>query len=319
MKMVYTICSANHLAFAKTMADTFVLHNPDYHVVIGLADKINNRFDVSYFKPYQVIELETLGIPEFDQMVAQYSVIEFNCALKPYLARHLFQTYNPHILFYLDTDICIYSPLTVIEEALLAADILVTPHFTTPINDGFHQMERGIINAGLYNAGFVGMKKSERADRFLNWWADRLKDQCYYNYAEGMGVDQTWLNFVPLFFETANVFNHKGANVAYWNLHERKLSEAGNNVMVNDSIPLLFLHISGYNFAEPGVLSKHQNRYFLQDLPLLQKLFANYREKVMANNYELFFGMEWFYGKPKKLKRKRIKKLLKKIGLFGKD
>ncbi|MFX8895502.1 hypothetical protein ABTM96_20420, partial [Acinetobacter baumannii] len=68
------------------------------------------------------------------------------------------------------------------------------------------------------------MKKSSETFQFLNWWSDRLIDQCYYNFAEGMGVDQAWLNIVPLFFKEVCVANHKGLNVAYWNLHERKLS-----------------------------------------------------------------------------------------------
>ena len=41
-KIVYTVCSANHLAHCKTMADSFVKYNAEYQVIIALTDEINN-------------------------------------------------------------------------------------------------------------------------------------------------------------------------------------------------------------------------------------------------------------------------------------
>lgn len=38
-KIAYTICSANHLAYAKTMADSLLQVAPEYMVMIGLADR----------------------------------------------------------------------------------------------------------------------------------------------------------------------------------------------------------------------------------------------------------------------------------------
>ena len=68
-KIVYTVCSANHLAYAKTMADSFAEHNPGYTIFIGLVDRIAGRFDPSFFEPYTIIEAESLGIDVFPSNV----------------------------------------------------------------------------------------------------------------------------------------------------------------------------------------------------------------------------------------------------------
>jgi hypothetical protein len=299
-KIVYTVCAANHLAYAKTMADSFIKHNPDYTIFIGLVDRVNNRFDVSFFNPYKIIPVEELQIEQFSAMSAQYSIIELNCAIKPFMAQFLFKKYQPEILLYLDSDIFIYNSFASVETALQQNDILLTPHYTTPINDDLLPRERDVIRSGLYNAGFIAMKKSKTVNEFLAWWAERMINQCYYNFAEGMGVDQTWLNFVPLYFPKVGILNHKGCNVAYWNLHERNLEWNDSEVGVNNNVPLIFLHISGYSFNTPNILSRHQTRFDLEKLPLLQQLLQQYKITVEKNGYEKFSVMDCYFSKPKK-------------------
>ncbi len=321
-KIAYTVCSANHLAYAKTMADSLLAQHPEYTIFIGLVDRIDNRFDVSFFQPHIIIEAEALQIAQFAKMSAQYNIIELNCAVKPFMAQYLFKNYSPDTLLYFDTDIFIYHSLEKIEEALLENDIVLTPHFTNPMNDDLEPRERDMLRSGLYNAGFISMKNTIITNKFLQWWSERLINQCYYNFAEGMGVDQYWLNLVPLFFDKVGIFNHKGANVAYWNLHERILSKMNNAFFVNASEPLLFLHISGYKFDKPDELSRHQTRFNLSQLAVLNELITEYRNAVYNNGYEKFSAMSCYFSKPIKKSTglmATINKLLKplKIKLTG--
>ena len=299
-KIAYTDCSANHLAYAKTMADSLLEKHPEYTVFIGLIDRREHRFDDFFFHPHIIIEAEALNIDSFGKMSDQYTIIELNCAIKPFMAQYLFKHHSPNILLYFDTDIFIYHSLESIEAALQQNDILLTPHFTQTVNDDKEPRERDMLRSGLYNAGFIGMKKSETASLFLQWWSDRLIDQCYYNFAEGMGVDQYWLNLVPLFFDKVQIFNHKGANVAYWNLHERTLSKRNNKIFINEMEPMLFLHISGYKFDKPEELSRHQTRFQLSELTVLKELLTEYKTVVYKNGYEKFIHMSCYFSKPKK-------------------
>lgn len=288
-KILYTVCSANHLAHCKTMADSFVWFNEEYTVIIGLVDKVNGRFDINDFAPHQLIEVHTIGIMGFEQMASQYTVIELNCAMKPFMAQAIFAGYQPDILLYLDSDIWVQHAFTEVEAALIENDILLTPHFSTPLPDATKlTTERDMLRSGIFNAGFLALKNSDNAKAFLTWWVGHLQTECYYNFAEGMGVDQIWLNLVPLFFDKVGILHNKGANVAYWNLHERKLSVVDAVVMVNETVPLLFLHISGYRFTEPEILSRHQNRFDLKGLPVLAGLLAQYTKEVIRNGYEKY-------------------------------
>jgi hypothetical protein len=143
----------------------------------------------------------------------------------------------------------------------------------------------------------MAMTRSAVTDRFLHWWAAHMKEECYYRFSEGMGVDQIWLNLVPTLFPETGIFLHPGANVAYWNIHERQLTETPQAIRVNETYPLLFLHISGYSFAQPELLSRHQTRFQLAALPVWKKLLENYRQLVQANGYDTFHKLPCLYAK----------------------
>jgi hypothetical protein len=318
-KILYTVCSANHLAHCKTMCDSFTALHPDYQVIVGLVDQIAGRFDPNVLAPHQIWEINTLGIPDFEAITARYSVIELNCAMKGYVAQAIFSREGPDILLYLDSDMWVHQSLSVAEEELKHHHLLITPHLTRPLPDNAQlPLERDILRSGIYNAGFLAMTKCPATDAFLRWWISHLQNECYYRFAEGMGVDQIWLNLVPIFFPESGVLQHPGANVAYWNIHERQLSESDRGIRVNDAYPLLFLHISGYSFKQPELLSRHQTRFELAQLPVWKKLLDQYVALVLANGYEQFHAMPCMYARksaPSMGIMKNINRLLHPLGI----
>jgi len=318
-KILYTVCSANHLAHCKTMCDSFLAHHPEYKVIIGLVDRIAGRFATDEFAPHTIWEIDTLGIEDFEGITERYSVIELNCAMKPFMAQAIFAREYPDILLYLDSDIWVQHSLSHVEEELQHHHLLITPHLTQPMPDNTHlPLERDILRSGIYNAGFIAMTRSAATDSFLRWWASHMQQECYYRFAEGMGVDQIWLNLVPAFFPESGVFLHPGANVAYWNIHERVLSETPRGIFVNGNYPLLFLHISGYSFDQPDLLSRHQNRFSLTTLPVWKKLLSDYAFLVKSNGYDRFHGLPCLYAKktiPSLGIMKNINRLLHPFGV----
>ncbi|MCA6475338.1 MAG: hypothetical protein IM541_05785 [Chitinophagaceae bacterium] len=318
-KILYTVCSANHLAHCKTMCDSFAALHPDYTIIIGLVDKIEGRFSKDLLAPHSIWEIDTLDIPHFDDITARYTVIELNCAMKAFMAQAIFAREYPDILLYLDSDMWVLHPLSVVEEQLQQHHLLITPHLTSPLPDNTRlPLERDILRSGIYNAGFMAMKRSVATDDFLHWWAQHMQTECHYQFAEGMGVDQIWLNLVPLFFTGTGIFQHPGANVAYWNIHERNLIETDQGIRVNDQYPLLFLHVSGYSFQQPEVLSRHQNRFDLGTLPVWKKLLETYAGMVKANGYDQFHVLPCLYVKqatPSLGIMKSVNRLLQPLGI----
>lgn len=322
-KIVYTVCSANHLAHCKTMADSFIRYNPAYKIIIALVDKIDNRFDPAAFEPYTLLETGNLGIDAFDAMASQYSVIELNCAMKAFVAKYIMHHFAPDLLLYLDSDILVFDTFYAVEQKMLENEILITPHFVSPYPDNnLLPKERDTLRSGIYNAGFFAIKKGKEAELFINWWANHMRTECYYHFAEGMGVDQVWFNLVPHLFKGVCIFTHLGANIAYWNLHERHLEYIGEHYFVNGNSALIFLHISGYSFEHPEQLSKHQNRFELNAIPVLKDILFKYVAAVRGNGYEKFMKMECIYAVKKKKSlgiMKIINQLINPLGIKVSD
>lgn len=312
-KIVYTVCSANHLAHSKTMADSFIAHHPEYTLFIVLVDKAENIENLNLFKSHNIIEISKLGISNFQEFSQRYTVIELNCAVKSFAAQYLFQTYSPEMIIYIDSDVLIFNSLYKVESYLTENNIVITPHYTTLLpQDNCVPRERELLRSGLYNAGFMALKNHPETHRFLAWWSKHMETECHYDFEEGMAVDQNWLNCIPLFFKGVYFATDPGFNVAYWNLHERSLSEKNGQYWVNEQYPLVFLHISGYNFSMPEQLSRHQNRHDLTSLPILKKLLDNYIEKVKANRWDYFSALPCAYAKAP-VKSRGIMKTINKL------
>ncbi len=296
MKIAFTICSNNYLAQAKALGDSLLKHNPGYQLIIGLVDKLSDKIDYSFFNPYEIIPVDEIGIKDFDEMVQRYEITELNTAVKPFIFHHLFQRDETiERIIYFDPDILIYKRLDELEECLIENNIVLTPHFFTPIYDDYRLSEPDILNAGLYNLGFLAVKRSNETDKFLQWWMIKLKKYCVIDFENGLFVDQLWINFVPLYFEKVSILKHLGYNMAYWNLHEREIINDGNNYMVNTQFPLVFYHFSGYNFDKPDVVSKHQDRFSFKRRPDISPLFQEYAQVVFSNRLNEFSTIPCFY------------------------
>lgn len=297
-KIVVTTCAANHLAQAKSLGESLLRHNPDYQYIIGLADKVDGRIPESYWAPFRLIEAEALNIPEFSDMQRRYNLLELNCALKSFFLHHVMKTFEPEMLFFMDSDMLVFHDFQYLEQEIEKNSILLTPHITAPYpDDGRRPQEKDILKTGIYNAGFLGLKNDTNSLQFLKWWRSRMVDQCYERPKEGLNVDQNWLNLVPLYFDGAHILKHAGCNVAYWNLHERHLHKENGSFSV-DHFPLLFFHYSGYSIHQPQVLSRHQNRVF--EYVALPELLSIYRHELEKNNHEELLKLKPYYGRQKK-------------------
>jgi len=296
MKIVFTICSNNYLAQAKTLGDSLLVHNPDYYFIIFLVDKLAAEIDYAFFTPYEIIPIDQVEIGGFNDMVAKYNITELNTAVKPFIFDFLFKRKeSTEAIIYLDPDIQVFDRFDDLNNLFLEFNIIITPHWFTPIYDNFKVDEPDALNAGLYNLGFLGVKRGEESNKFLEWWKIKLRDLCYIDFRKGLFVDQLWINFVPIYYDKVHLLRHLGYNIAYWNLHERVIEKSNGKYNINNHYPLVFFHFSGYLFKTPAVVSKYQTRYSFDQRKDILPLFKEYHEKVMNNNYDKYFSIPCFY------------------------
>ncbi|HZZ58890.1 MAG TPA: hypothetical protein VFE31_13740, partial [Opitutaceae bacterium] len=199
-------------------------------------------------------------------------------------------------LHYLDPDIGVYHALDALDEGLARSAVLLTPHHLTPIPlDGRFPGENLCLNHGLYNLGYLGLRRGAAAARLLGWWRERMREQCVINLREGWFVDQLWFNLVPLYFDEVGLFRHPGANVAFWNLHERRLADSRTVEFGGEHFPLLFFHFSGFSPRAPLEITRVAVRQGAAEQPALRELLPAYAARLQARGWDAAHGRESVY------------------------
>lgn len=128
--------------------------------------------------------------------------------------------------------------------------------------------------AGQFNAGMVGVGRGEGGRRFLEWWAKAVRHDALVEPAEGLFVDQRFLDAVPCLFPEMRLVRHDGINVAHFNLHARRLERRGGDWWVNDQRLLLF-HFTMLR-ANHADFRPWVTRPLLEQQPLLRELLESY-------------------------------------------
>lgn len=313
MTLAFTICSINYLAQAQTLGQSLQKTNPDIEYVIGLVDRLDQvTLDADKTPPFQLLEIDKIGIGCLDEMCEHYDITELNTAVKPFYFDYFFKNRNDlKNVIYFDPDIIVYQPLDCLEESLKEKSIVITPHISSPILDDFDTKEIAHLNTGIYNLGFIAVSRTVASLSMIDWWKERLKNDCRIDLCNGLFVDQHWINFVPVYYpEDVLIEKHSGYNVAYWNLHERKISRRANVFYSNDK-PLVFFHYSGYQLIKPDYVSKYQNRSSFENRPDIVPLFKDYAQKLSDNFNDYYIQIPCYYIKPPTVKRyKRVRKAL---------
>lgn len=330
MTLAFTICSVNYLAQARTLGDSLRQTNPDYTYIIGLVDKLSAaNLPDALMPPYDLLEVDQIGIPDFAELCARYDITELNTAVKPFYIDYFYQNL-PELteLIYFDPDIIVYQPLDKLNQDLKQYSLVLTPHTCSPTPDWERPNEQHHLNTGIFNLGFIGLRNDPTARAFVAWWKDRLVYECRIDLCAGLFVDQHWVNFAPVYWDNILIEQHRGYNVAYWNLHERLLSQDTNGQWWvtspdSDSSELLqFFHYSGYNPYRPDEVSKYQTRYDFAGVDTtrppdrqrsdIRPLFDHYRDRLMTNNNDQYRQYPCIYIKPPTVLRyQRVRKLLK--------
>ena len=297
MNIAFTICSNNYLAHAKTLGDSFLSHHPNAKFVIGLVDKYNPDFDYSFFSAFEIILVEDISVPNFENLNKKYNITELNTAVKTTFLHYIFQKYNAKKVLYIDPDIIVTSALDEVFDLLDSKNILITPHMCSPIDDGFSPTDYHVLGGGVYNLGFIGLSDYESVSPFIDWWHDRVVKYGYRNYCQGMFYDQLWIHYVPCFFDNFYILKHLGYNMANWNLHERIItSQDQGEYLINNTFSLRFFHFSGYKHEKPNeICGAYHTRYNFDTRPDLASIFSLYNEKLLENRVLQISKLKVFY------------------------
>lgn len=289
-----TIVNKNYMSFARALARSLGQHHPDVPFHVALADEVEGHF-VPEAEPFHHLGLADLGIPDLRRLLFRYPARQVAIAAKPYLLSRLLEGGFDGAIF-LDADILVLSDLTEVLRKLDNHSIVLIPHLLQPLEgEARVRRELNILQAGVFNGGFLGVSNTPAAHEFLSWWQRRVYEHCRPAVDQGMHYDQRWLDLVPGFFDGVHVLRDPGCNVAYWNLGERDVRVAGGAVLAGDQ-PCRFFHFSGFTPDRPLFVSRYAPALTMADIGPAAGIFRRYCALLQAEGYRDSSAWPYAYG-----------------------
>jgi hypothetical protein len=292
---LFTIVSNNYLHYARTMLQSARLHHPDWKLFCVIADR-DLSHAAAHSLEFEAVPLDVLRLPHDREFPFQYSIVEFNTAVKPWAIEYLMDRGHQKVV-YVDPDIFFYGEMTDVDRMLSAeCDLILTPHLLAPVTDEGVPSELDIRRAGAYNLGFCAVRDSANARDFLRWWQGKLTRNCFIDLERGVFVDQSWMDLVPGLFGKVGILRNAGYNVAYWNIAQRPLRRAEDGRYFVRDDPLVFFHFSGIDPLRPESFSRYQDRFTLSTLGAAEPLVRDYARTVLGNGARLYAANEYGFG-----------------------
>jgi hypothetical protein len=258
-RAIFTIVTKSYLAYAGVMSKELRTRHPEIPFYVFLADRPDGFFNPDK-EPFNVVQIEQILPAELLQtMTGYYTAFELCNALRPFAHLYLSKLAGVKQWFYLDSDIYVTENIESLFNQLNGASILLVPHILRiDIVPQAEKQEIFFLRDGIYNSGCLGIRNSEQALQFLQWWKERLIWLCLHK-SPPLECDQSWLNFAPSLFSECKLVRDPGVNVAYWNIHERLLERSVDGDYSVSGHPVPFIHFSCWDWRHPDVPNKYYN------------------------------------------------------------
>jgi hypothetical protein len=204
-------------------------------------------------EPIALEELEAYDRP-LAAVKPQRERLEYYFTCTPSLPVFLFER-RPEIdlLTYLDADLFFFdSPEPLFDEIGPASIAIIEHRFPPHLRD----WER----YGIYNVGWVSLRRDAAGQECSHWWRERCLEWCHDRCEDGRFADQKYLDVWPRRFRNVVSLRHPGANVAPWNVMQYRVETVKGRVHV-DGAPLVFYHFHGFRRRSRWVYDTNLSGY----------------------------------------------------------
>ncbi len=158
---------------------------------------------------------------------------------------------------------------------------MLAPHLSSPrTGPDAIDVERMILNAGIYNVGVLGVARRPQARAMLDWWAQRTEHDCALAIERGVHYEQRWLTLAPALFDGVHVDRDPGTCIGHWSIPDTRV-ELVDGVPHADGRPIVALRFSGFDGDRPDEYSRYAPRLASVDRGDLDKLVDDYADRLV--------------------------------------
>lgn len=154
---------------------------------------------------------------------------------------------------YLDADLFFFA-----DPAPIFAEI--ADHSIAIIEHRFPADLRDLAEHGIYNVGFLFFRHDETGLVCLRRWLEQCLEWCFDRVEGNRYADQKYLDDWPERYDKLIVLQHKGANLAPWNLAKYDVTFRAGHCLV-DGQPLVFFHFHGLHRVGNWLYESNLARY----------------------------------------------------------
>jgi hypothetical protein len=245
----YTSIASNYLPKARILARSLRQHDPDAVIHLVLCDIPPPGFALDK-EPFDHLHLvRDLDIPNVLSWLFQHELVEMCTGAKGPALWKILTEYDADQVYYFDPDIVVMHDLSGLKAQLAQASVVLTPHQVAPEekDEDVRTNEITSLKYGVYNLGFLGVRRTDAGLAFARWWRDRLLSYCWADIPNGLFTDQRWCDLAMALFDDVRVLRDKAYNVATWNLTHRHVTLGPEGKLVVDGKPIVFFHFSGFD------------------------------------------------------------------------
>jgi hypothetical protein len=307
MNAIFTIVAKNYIGLAQVLEQSVKKHHTaDYFIIV--ADEFESITPFVEPLPSNVlIGRDVLGINPalWNELSFKYNLVEFCTSIKPAAFQYFFNTKKYEKVVFVDPDVYFFNSIDFVFEQLSNYSIILTPHILQMQKDFTGDYPDYLfLSNGTFNLGFLALSNTPQANRFLDWWHNRLSQYCFFDNDKGMATDQKWINMLPSFFSNKDLLIsfHKGMNVAPWNFHERQITLQENGLYVTErntelkEEPLIFVHFSGYNYRSLLDHAISHKNEAASEFPDYQPVFNEYAVGLKGDFFTKYIDLKYSYN-----------------------
>jgi hypothetical protein len=273
----------NYLSRALLMIESlrrFDAETPIY--VLTLSQSCEEVLRALALPRVEIIPLATLeaAYPELATIKPTRTLIEYYFTLSPFLPHYLFARTDADRITYIDGDLYFYTSPKPVLDSLKDASVAITPHrFSFEFRN--HEVY------GHFNVAWITYRRCPEGLECLNTYKADCTAWCYDRVEDGRFGDQKYLDTWPSRYPSLKVIEHKGFNLANWNIHNY-IIRTKNDIVTIDDDPLVFFHFASTQMEPDGrIYAFVSHRGGRSKAVLFEHVIAPYLRKLEEENRSL--------------------------------